>query len=974
MISKTWLVVIAVLLTVYPVLAANIRDYSPGDYMVKVDRMDTALSLNPDSVSYGAIDDEVRYQKRNAEYKYPNFYGPGWDLIYTDDGRMIKEEIVIRQKPTITEDLSFTFSILAENLTHSREPEALYFYKGITPLYKVLNPVALGEVSNLALEYDYSGGIYTITVPKTWLLEQKYPITIDPTIVYDLFYGDSINTDLWNCTYSNDAEGYANCSQQNNMLNVTMLTEPPAGPDGSAIVTLETVGLDLYERLFFTLYGNLTGKTADIAGTQFNTFEVRAIDPESDTVQCKISNTTAANTAFNLFTDYVNVSRTNRTHITVDYDGASGSTCDISGLDDPINLRFYHEVYSSAGGNAGGNITAFYINSTKSGRIRSSAEETYGDLLAFWAFDEYNASDGNRTPDAGTYRYDGVLQNTTESIPQIVSTPSSNGTLFDGTNFVDIDGIKGDISLDEPGSLEVLFNVSRVDIQYQTLMQCRADDGKRIGFVIEYDDISASIGAAVPLLNSTVAAVVGEWYHFIATWDGENVTMWVNGNNTANATYTSSASPFTTWGCNIGISASNTNPFNGTVDYFKVYDAALNSSQIAERNASRQLYAFSTVQQCENPDDQNVRVTVYNEQLTNETINSTLEVSGTTWTAGNPRNAFNISLGGSYQYDLCFMTDGNSTLYGDVYYKYTNPSGFTHRYYWVNRSFLSSGREILNLYNFNGTGGISDLKITLRDRSNYRYMPNIVVSLERYYVGTDTWRIVQMDESGDFGQIFFNIREEDTDYRLRFLDRPNVSYIEISNPMKFVCDATRCDLTWLLDALSATTITDNLTVSWSYLNDTGLIYVNWSDPTGEIQSIRDTISQETMTGQLIICDNTTNSPIGSDVCNISGRSGVIWIRIRSTMSGGNVSEYTDWLEVRPSALHTVVSQNEGAFWAAGIMITCLGMGLMSPVLAIIAMIAGLIFIYFLHILNAITLTFIIVATVAGIAIGLKLRS
>lgn len=367
-------------------------------------------------------------------------------------------------------------------------------------------------------------------------------------------------------------------------------------------------------------------------------------------------------------------------------------------------------------------------------------------------------------------------------------------------------------------------------------------------------------------------------------------------------------------------------------------------------------------------------ITIYDEDNPTTYLDSTLQIQFTTWNdARTQSTSYSEILNGTYTYYICAA---NNFTYDklDVYIKNieTSGSGFTHRFFIINDTVIPGTLTDHFLYNFPSSTGISDLKITVRDKTTYNYMENVIGKLQRLYVGESTWRTVQMDQSGDYGLIFFNIYEEDTDYRIIFVDEDD-NILQTTQSMKFVCDSGICDITYTLDPYSTTSDVGSLVFDWDYDNTTGIITVSWNDAGGLNYDIRSIITKETMSGTLVVCDNTTTgTSSGEHICDVSGHTGTFLVRARSSRSPW-LDRLHEWISVHPLGLWTVVDAKEGAFWTFGIMVTITLAGAVSPIGAVISMLFSLVALLFLGMFNAITIPFVTIACVLGIVIGIKLK-
>lgn len=318
---------------------------------------------------------------------------------------------------------------------------------------------------------------------------------------------------------------------------------------------------------------------------------------------------------------------------------------------------------------------------------------------------------------------------------------------------------------------------------------------------------------------------------------------------------------------------------------------------------------------------------------------------------------------------ICRNTNITYPFYADVYIQDTGNGGLTQRYY-LNNESVTDALRYWNIYNFNTPDStLSDLKITIRDISTYNYMTDITAHLQRFYLGENIWRTVQMDKSGDYGLVFFNIYEEDTDYRLIYKDNSN-NILKTTQSLKFVCTAGVCDLTQQLNPYSATTPSTDPRLVWGYNNDTGIINITWDVATGDSTTIRSIVTKETITGTLNICDTTSTGAAGIISCNVSGYSGTIILQVLQ----GTESHTTAYLDTSTDQLSNMIPTLDGALWTFAIMVTIIMFGLFSPVGVVITTIIGLVLISYMGIFSPITVTVVIIAAVLGIAIGIKVRT
>ena len=331
---------------------------------------------------------------------------------------------------------------------------------------------------------------------------------------------------------------------------------------------------------------------------------------------------------------------------------------------------------------------------------------------------------------------------------------------------------------------------------------------------------------------------------------------------------------------------------------------------------------------------------------------------------------FNFIGTGSSSYLIC-LYPSNLSIQADAVFKYTVPTGFTH-FYFLNNATLTNITNHINAYNYNGTTGTSDLKGTVRLGSNYQPMQNVFASMERHYIGEGVWRVVQMDQSGVFGTIFFNIIEQTTEYRFVFRDNNN-TLIKSTGTVKFVCESGICEPIFLLNPGEAAATPNEAGFSASMNNATGIVTVNFNDPTGLTQQVRVIVSKETMTDHIVICDNSLSSASGTITCNVSQYSGSAIVQAYVTDSTGTSADYTSFIYIGGQRLSDVLTVGASAFWTVGLLLVIFGASLYSPMASIFSFLFGVIFIAAMGLFPPFTYGVAAIVAVLGVVVGISVR-
>jgi hypothetical protein len=394
-------------------------------------------------------------------------------------------------------------------------------------------------------------------------------------------------------------------------------------------------------------------------------------------------------------------------------------------------------------------------------------------------------------------------------------------------------------------------------------------------------------------------------------------------------------------------------------------DGEENSSALS--SSVYRVYDFN-VDNCSTATTKTMMFNVFHEDYVTDHNEVSFEVDVDYWVVNEGYNRNYSGLFTGHNFTLCF-SPADKNIQAHVYVKQTQADGFTHRYY-ISNATLSNVVQRYVLYNFNYTTGISDLRITARNKYSYNYYENVIAKLQRFYVSEGVWRTVQMDKSGDYGLLLFHIKESTTDYKILFYDLEN-NLLQSTQSMKFSCSGGVCSVDYLLPPFAASTADSNITSTIRYNNETHNLTVSWTDHKAGTNLVSLSVIRKTLTGDAQLCSVNQTGASGEMSCNLLGYTGEAFVSLSA--NGEDLSaEFVKMTSPKLSGYLTVAEQ---AFWSFAIMLTVIGFGIIiSPVAAVLAAIAGLIILAFMGIFNAITVTFIIVAGAIGVIIGLKVKS
>lgn len=365
-------------------------------------------------------------------------------------------------------------------------------------------------------------------------------------------------------------------------------------------------------------------------------------------------------------------------------------------------------------------------------------------------------------------------------------------------------------------------------------------------------------------------------------------------------------------------------------------------------------------------DVERIQYKSYLEDTPASSLGQDFQLYGSYWLSDSSINkTVNLTFAANDTFHICVYP--NVTMYFDLY-AVTNASGYTHRHYIQNTS-LAFGLWNYSLYNHNTTTGLSLLRVTARDKDTYNYYLNVLGVLQRFYVSEGVWRSVQMDRSGDYGLLVYDIKELTTDYRLAYYDRNN-NLLLTTQSVKFSCTSGVCEVTQLLSPYEADSDEDTITTTYAYDNATEIVTVNWSSSALTSSTVNITITHETLAGQSVACSTTQTGVAGNYTCNVSLYNSNFLVTL---MSGSSVI-LNEWVNKAPTRLADSLSVGEQAFWSFALLVTVSAAGLFSPAGVLVMSTLGLILVTIIGILTPLTLTVLFVAAIIGFVLAVRLKT
>jgi len=611
-------------------------------------------------VKDGKISEEMvqgsrRDSKGNNVIVYKDIYGIGSEMTYTDDGHKIKEEITLLNSPPIDEGLfTVSFAIEASDLSYLQLRNGqVRFFNGSVPVFIIEKSFVVDAIGNkVYLQPKYDGSTYTLSIPKSYFDSATYPVTIDPTVVYDI-YDSAINYSKWNYTYYSNSANPPTLYQTEDTSTIVigMYVETSVAGNSLNILTINPTELQL-QRMDKVINKIYYSQEIDFS---LNDFYLKCYHNEVSTTQVRMQLSLTDGTNRVVF--YDDVKNCNGV------DGSNNNETTVSNL----HLRIYrnntfhayddtakfNQVLSTSTLDLTKNWTVL-MNSTLNTLVTNNGHVTeaqFGNItynatswctpsstacLSDGQMAEYffNTATSTTTPDNKHLAQDLTLKATSGGVPIV------NGTInFNGSNYANATGVWNWINLSKQGSVEVLLSMNSVTPQYQTVMECRGGASSYFRIYANYAALTAALGSGL-LLSAGHTLTPNTPTHLIINFNNGAMVIYVNGVNTINQSYTPSSENIPI--CLFGSSYSASNLMNGSIDYVRIYDRELLGWEVAKHYAEGESYGVT-----------GINITILYEAnatsyLKDATVRILTESTDTTYTTNTGSISINPIEGGEY--------------------------------------------------------------------------------------------------------------------------------------------------------------------------------------------------------------------------------------------------------------------------------------------------------------------------------------
>jgi len=294
-------------------------------------------------------------------------------------------------------------------------------------------------------------------------------------------------------------------------------------------------------------------------------------------------------------------------------------------------------------------------------------------------------------------------------------------------------------------------------------------------------------------------------------------------------------------------------------------------------------------------------------------------------------------------FSLC-INPNNLTYYSDAQIQHEK-DGYIKRSHYLINATLTNNSQNVGLYLLNSSMSTSFI-INVIDDVQFA-IEDAYVYIQRYYPGSGIFHTVEMAQTDNSGNTVGHFEAETEDYKVIIFKEGEILFE--SDKAKVFCGETPCTLNFQTEAATPTTWTnvgDLANLIWSLTYDTALKIWTYTyvDTSGTTSYGRLNVYMDSGGSRTIICNESDASNAATLTCNVTGYDGTIYAEAYISRS----PEILVWLESVIERGVKAIFGMEGFFWATIILITIGMIGLWSPAIGVVMLIAGMVTINYLQ--------------------------
>ena len=274
---------------------------------------------------------------------------------------------------------------------------------------------------------------------------------------------------------------------------------------------------------------------------------------------------------------------------------------------------------------------------------------------------------------------------------------------------------------------------------------------------------------------------------------------------------------------------------------------------------------------------QSLNFTVFDEQTLDRIIPFTFDGTFDLWIGGGSIMRTSSITNSSNLQDMALCLSPNETIITDSIIDYDESTGttYTNRFYYFDNKEINNVSEDIPMYLLNSSLSTSFI-LKVQDDSLLP-VSNAIIEIQRYYPGTDEFRVVQIAKTDDSGKSIGFFQTETVDYR--FIIKKDGETLLETNRQKIVPEVSPFTLTF--------TIGEPLGEPWASQEDLSNLNssLNWDKTSGIITYIYiDSSNNFTSARLLVVKESLVNSSDDTTICNenLSLASGTLTCDVGTT--------------------------------------------------------------------------------------------
>ena len=317
-------------------------------------------------------------------------------------------------------------------------------------------------------------------------------------------------------------------------------------------------------------------------------------------------------------------------------------------------------------------------------------------------------------------------------------------------------------------------------------------------------------------------------------------------------------------------------------------------------------------------------------------INATFKLALDYWLGtGDYKKNFSFENVSEELHSFNFCADpGYKTFYADAQIEFEGV-GSSQNYHYLTNAILSNSTNLINLYLLDNTEStLTVLKV--RDETQ-NPLPNITISIQLYDVGTDTYYTIGMAKTSFNGEDLVYLNWYDSLYKFVLTDDGEV--IKTTSPYKI--SETPQIFEIVTEVINPFAKFADFIYSLTFNDATDNFILTFTKPSGLVDQGCLKVIKRTFKNDTIICDVCESSSSATLYCNIAAYGNGTFIATFYATGSFQVVDTYILLKNISNEIYDLLGTVDGMIYAFLFAGVCLAMFFVSPVLAVIGLMLGM---------------------------------